>query len=93
MPSFAECRKCKVRWSSYTLCHCPNGCCQSFSDIEAFDCHRKNGVCVPAETVKMVQGKNKGEPRLIPATLRTIPETVVWKRNDFREHWRIDLPK
>ena len=84
---WAECPRCHVRWTSFTLCHCAT-CHVCFTDIEAFDYHRRNEKCLLPEEIKVLKGQHKGKPRLIPSDrVRMVPEdTPVWKRNDFREN-------
>jgi hypothetical protein len=44
------CGRCGVRWSGMLTSHCA-GCHLTFSGAGPFDRHRRNGTCLPPETV------------------------------------------
>lgn len=54
-----------MRWSGADTVHCAGSghCHQSFSDVEAWDVHRRIGECVDPAVVKDAMGR----PLLVPA--------------------------
>jgi hypothetical protein len=65
-----HCNGCANRWNGCNTCHCA-GCHMTFTNIRAFDHHRRSGRCLPPATVGLVQSGRSYE---------------CWEQRDERPH-------
>jgi hypothetical protein len=54
MPEMIQANCCGARWTGLGAAHC-SACHHTFTSAGAFDRHRRNGKCLPPETIGLVK--------------------------------------